>query len=138
MKRMMWSTGNLESRREFDRYYTWALRARLWAIVAGGGCAAVFILLYGPGRLPESVHIPVWLGGGIVAVIGVPFFAMLAVAFVHLVRADQARRREAKEGQVTYTNWVARWIDTHGVLLGLAVVALVVAASTWLTLHLSR
>ena len=58
----MWQTGNRQSSREFDAYYTWALRARLWVIVTAGGCAVVFVLLYGLGPLPATVRVPIWLG----------------------------------------------------------------------------
>lgn len=138
MKQMMRLTGRLQSRREFDGYYSWALRARLWVIVTGGGCAVVFVLLYGLGPLPESVHVPIWLGVSIVAVIGVPFFYLIGVAFVHLVRADRARRREARDGHVFYANRIAQWVYTHGLAIGLAVVGLVVAASAWWALHETR
>ncbi len=134
----MWRTGNLQSRREFDAYYSWALRARLWVIVTGGGCAVVFILLYGPGPLPASVHVPFWLGVSIVALIGLPFLYLLDAALVHLLRAYRAVRSEANDGQVFYTNRGAQWVYTHGLLLGLVVVGLCVAASIWWTLHSPR
>jgi hypothetical protein len=135
---MMWRTGNLQSRREFDAYYTWALRARLWVIVTGGGCALVFVLLYGLGPLPATVRVPIWLGVSIVALIGVPFFYLIGVAFVHLIRADRALRREAKDGQVFYPNRIAQWVYVHGLAIGLAVVGLLVTASSWWALHQTR
>jgi hypothetical protein len=132
----MWRPGsNLPSRREFDACYTWGQRGGLWVIATGGVFAIAAILLWGPGPLPESVNIPVWVGVTLVAFIGVPGFSMLGVAFVHLVKADRARRREAREGQVLYANRVEQWINTHGLAIGLAIVAVAVAASVWWTLH---
>ncbi len=128
MKPVMWRTGNLQSRREFDAYYTWALRARVWVIVTGSGCAVVFILLYGLGPLPASVHVPFWLGMSVVALVGLTFLCLLGAALAHLLRAYRAVRREANDGQVFYANRGAQWVYTHGLLLGLVVVGLCLAA----------
>jgi hypothetical protein len=134
----MWRMSNLQSRREFDAYYTWTLRARLWVIVTGGGCALVFVILYGLGPLPATVHVPIWLGVSIVAVIGLPFLYLLGAALVHLLRACQAVRRDANDAQVFYPSRSAHWVYAHGLLLGLVVVGLGVAASIWWTLNSPR
>jgi hypothetical protein len=135
----MWRTGgNLQSRREFDAFYTWGQRSGLWVIATGSVFAMAAAFLWGTGPLPENVNFPVWLGASLVTFIIVPGLSMLAVAFVHLVKADRARRREAREGQVLYRNRVARWTDTHGLAIGLAISGLAVAVSVWWTLHPSR
>jgi hypothetical protein len=135
----MWRTGsNLESRREFDAFYTWGQRGGLWVIATGGGFAITALVLWGPGPLPESVNFPVWLGASLVTFITVPGLSMLGVAFVHLVKANRARRREARDGQVVYRNRVARWIDMNGLAIGLAISGFAVAVSIWWTLHQSH
>ena len=98
----------------------------------------MFVLLYGLGPLPAAVRVPIWLGVSIVALIGVPFFYLIGVAFVHLVRADRALRRQAKDGQVFYPNRIAQWVYVHGLAIGLAVVGLLVTASSWWALHQTR
>jgi hypothetical protein len=131
----MWRTdSNLQSRREFDAFYTWGQRGGLWVIATGGVFAITALFLLGPGPLPENVHFPWWLVASLVTLIIVPGLSMLGVAFVHLVKADRARRREAREGQVLYTNRATRWIDTHALAIGLAISGLAVAVSIWWTL----
>lgn len=135
----MWRTGNdLQSRREFDAFYTWGQRSGLWVIATGVVFAITALVLWGPGPLPQNVNFPVWLGASLVTFIIVPGLSMLGVAFVHLVKADRARRREAREGQVLYRNRVARWIDTHGLAIGLAISGLAVAVSILWALHEPR
>jgi hypothetical protein len=135
----IWRTGNdLQSRREFDAFYTWGQRGGLWVIATGGVFIMAAVFLWGTGPLPENVNFPVWLGASLVTFIIVPGLSMLGVAFLHLVKADRARRREAREGQVLYRNRVARWIDIHGLAIGLAINGLAVAVSIWWTLHESR
>jgi len=129
---------NLESLRELDAYGTWAGRAFLWLMVFAGGFAVASLLLWGPGPLPKSVHIPIWLGASITAVIGVPSLSMMGVAWVHLIKADRARRREARNGRRVYTGPVARWFDMHGFVVGLVIAGLIVAACFWWTLQQSR
>ena len=129
---------NLPSFREEDAYLTWGGRALLWLVVFAGGFLVADILLWGPGPLPKSVNIPIWVGAAIVAVIGVPPVAMLGVAWVHLIRADIARRREARDGRRVYTGPIARWFDMHGFALGLAIVGVIVSACIWWQLHEPR
>jgi hypothetical protein len=131
----MWRAGNdLESRREFDAFYTWGQRGGLWVIATGGIFAITALFLWGPGPLPGNVNFPWWLVASLVTFITVPGLSMLGVAFVHLVKADRARRREAREGLVLYRKRVARWVDMHGLAIGLAISGLAVAISIWWTL----
>ena len=129
---------NLPSFRETDAYVTWAGRAFLWLVVFAGGFVVAAIVLWGPGPLPKSVHFPIWVGASIVAVISLPSLAMLGLAWVHLIRADRARRREARDGRRVYTGPVARWFDTRGFALGLAISGLAVAVSIWWQLNQSH
>ena|ERR1700674_1942590 len=123
---------------EMDAYVTWAGRAFLWLMVFAGGFAVAALLLWGPGPLPKSVHFPIWLGASITAVVGVPPLFMMGVAWMHLIRADIARRREARSGRRVYTGPVDRWFDMHGFVVGLVIAGLIVAACFWWTLQQSH
>ena len=129
---MMRWTGSLESQQEYDLFLRWATRCVLWLVATGGSFAVVAILLYGPDGHPPA-NTPWWQGTLLVAFIGLPAFWMLGIALRHVVRCGRARRREVREGQVTYTNPVVAWVDYHGCGVATAIVAIVVAASAWLT-----
>jgi hypothetical protein len=113
--------------------YRWLQRARLWTIVTGGIFAAIAIAFYGPFGHPSGV--PAWIIGLIVGVIGLPSLSMLMVGCVYWVRAGRARRRDIKAGRVFYTNRVSAWIDYHGIAVGVAVVAIILAIAMWLASH---
>jgi hypothetical protein len=132
---MRWS-GDLESFREMAAYRTWATRARLWVLVSAGPIVVFLVLRYGLGRLPDDVQVPWWVTVSIVAFIGLPAFCLLGAAFVHVVRANRARRREANIGEVVYANRVVAWIDTHGLLVAGVFVGLVlVGCAVWALLE---
>lgn len=122
-----------EARREMEHVYDWLERCLLWMIVTGGIFVAVAIALYGLYGHPSGV--PVWVGVLISSVIGLPSLSMLLLAYVYLVRAARARRRDIKAGWVVYTNRVAEWVDYHGIGVGLAVVAIILGAAIWLAGH---
>jgi hypothetical protein len=122
-----------EARREIDGVYRWLLRALSWTIVTGGIFAAVAFALYGPYGQPSGV--PAWIVILISGAVGLPGVAMLVVAAVYLVRAGRARQRDIKAGWVVHTNRFAAWADYHGIAVGLAVVAIVVAVTIWLSNH---
>jgi hypothetical protein len=122
-----------EAKREMEFVYRWLLRALLWTIVTGGVFVVVAFMLYGADGPPSGV--PVWIVVLVSGAIGLPGLAMLVVAYVYLVRAARARRRDIKAGWVVHTNRFAAWADYHGIAVGLAVVAIVVAVSIWLVNH---
>ena len=127
-----WS-GQSESWREYDLFVRWGGRARLWAIATGLPVVAVLFILYGPDRRPSGE--PWWIPTSVVAFICLPALTMVGIALRHLLRYGRARRREIDEGEVTHKNRIAAWVDYHGIGLGIAIVALVVALSAWLTLR---
>lgn len=119
-----------------DAYYRWAQRSVLWMLATAGLLILILIVLWGPngGRPPDGL-IPWWLEALTIAFIILPSLGMLVVAFVHVLRSQRARRREANDSQVMYTNPVARWVDFHGIGVGVTVVAVVLALCLWWTLH---
>jgi hypothetical protein len=124
-----------EASREMEFVYRWLQRARLWTIVTGGAFAVVVIALYGPYGQPSGV--PVWIGVLVTSLVGLPCLSMLVVACVHWVRAARARRRDIKAGFVVYTNRFSAWVDYHGIGVGLALVAILLAVGVWLLSYLA-
>lgn len=122
---------DLESKREMDAFYRWGQRAPLWIFATLGPLVLLDILLFGPYRHPPA-SAPSWLAAPIMAVVFLPALWMLGVAWVHLVRAQRARRVEERAAVVAYPNQVARWIALHGIGTGLAIVAGLLVL-TWLT-----
>jgi hypothetical protein len=119
-----------------DAYYRWAQRSRLWVLATAGLLIVILVVLWGPnGGHPPDGLIPWWLWALTIAFIFLPSLGMLVVAFAHVLRSQRARRREATDGQVVYTNSVARWVDLHGIGVGMTVVAVVLAGCLWWTLR---
>jgi hypothetical protein len=122
---------DLRSKREMDAFYRWGQRAPLWMIVTTTPLILLAIVMFGPyGHTPAGV--PSWLAAPIMAVVFLPAFWMLGVAWVHLVRAQRARRQEALGGATAYRNPVARWIALHGIGTGLVIVVFLLVL-TWVT-----
>jgi hypothetical protein len=79
----------------------------------------------------------VWIGVLVTSLVGLPCLSMLVVACVHWVRAARARRRDIKAGFVVYTNRFSAWVDYHGIGVGLALVAILLAVGVWLLSYLA-
>jgi len=117
-----------EAKREMVHVYQWIVRCYLWTIVTGSVVAVVVALGH-----PNGV--PAWIVVLITGVVGVPSASMLVVACVYLGRAARARRRDINAGLVVHTNRFSAWVDYHGIAVGLAVVAVLVAVTLWLASH---
>jgi hypothetical protein len=125
---MVRTTGDLQSRREMDAYYRWRQRSAVWLLATAGLLILTLIVLWGPnGGHPPDGLIPWWIEALTIAFIIMPPLGMQVAAFVHLVRSQRARRREANDGQTVYTNPVARFVDLHGIGVGLALVVVALA-----------
>ena len=122
---------DLKSKREMDAFYRWGQRAPLWIFITLGPLVLADVLLFGPYGHPPA-WVAAWLAVPIVAVVFLPALWMLGIAWVHLIRAQRARRLETREGALAYQNLVTRWIALQGIGTGLAIVVLLLVL-TWLT-----